>query len=208
MASASLSAPRPPSSWLAPVLYLVPIFWLSPLATSSICLAVHTIKSGSAGLVSQATHVERNLARANTSMNKMITLFKSKGFNVQEMVALTGGGHTVGFAHCKEFSNRIFGYSKTSEVDPALNPMLADALRKVCANYTTDQSMSAFLDASDHALVSDPRTKPLVDKYAGDQAAFFRDFAHAMEKLSVYGIKTGHKGEVRHRCDAFNSIKI
>jgi peroxidase len=42
--------------------------------------------------------------------------------------------------------------------------------------------------------------------YAANENKFFQDFAHAMEKVSVYNVKTGRKGEVRHRCDAFNSI--
>ncbi|KAK3035805.1 hypothetical protein RJ639_034621, partial [Escallonia herrerae] len=181
------------------------------------------------GLVSQAAEVEGNLARVNFTMDQIIPTFESKGFTIPDMVALTGGGHTIGFAHCKEFSNRIFGYSKTSEVDPALNPKFAERLRLLCANFTTNPAMAAFLDpitsnifdnmffknllrglgvlASDQALVTDPRTKPLVEKYARDQAVFFKDFAKAMEKLSVYGVKTGRDGEVRNRCDAFNAIK-
>ncbi|URE22476.1 peroxidase 65 [Musa troglodytarum] len=60
--------------------------------------------------------------------------------------------------------------------------------------------------ASDQALVAHPRTKPFVELYAANQTAFFRDFAHAMEKVSVLGVKTGRKGEVRRRCDAFNTL--
>jgi peroxidase len=59
---------------------------------------------------------------------------------------------------------------------------------------------------SDSALANDQRTKPYVDMYAANENKFFQDFAHAMEKVSVYNVKTGRKGEVRHRCDAFNSI--
>ncbi|KAA8542624.1 hypothetical protein F0562_023776 [Nyssa sinensis] len=181
------------------------------------------------GLVSQASRVEGNLARANMSMSVIIDIFKAKGFTIEEMVALTGGGHTIGFSHCKEFSSRIYNHSKTSETDPGMNPMFAEALRKVCANYQKDTAMSAFNDvmtpskfdnmyfqnlfrglgllASDHALVTDPRTKPIVELFAKDQNAFFQAFAHSMEKVSVVGVKTGRKGEVRNRCDVFNSIK-
>ena len=57
------------------------------------------------------------------------------------------------------------------------------------------------------APLNDSRTKQFLQLYASNQSAFFYDFAHAMEKFSVYGIKIGRgrKGEVRHQCDAFNS---
>lgn len=179
------------------------------------------------GLVSKASKVEGNLARANQTMDSIIELFAAKGFTVEEMVALTGA-HTIGFSHCKEFSNRLFHYSKTTPTDPEIHPKLVEGLKRTCANYTIDTTMSAFNDvitpgkfdsiyyqnlkrglgllASDHALVKDPRTRPLVELYSTNQAAFFKAFAHAMEKVSVHGVKTGHKGEVRRRCDAFNSI--
>ncbi|OVA14738.1 Plant peroxidase [Macleaya cordata] len=180
------------------------------------------------GFVSQASRVEGNLPKSEMSMSQIISIFTSKGFSVQEMVALTGA-HTIGFSHCKEFADRIFNHSKTSQVDPELHPKFAEGLKKVCGSYKINPTMSAFNDvitpnkfdnmyyqnlerglgllASDNALIRDPRTKPFAELYATNQTAFFQAFSHAMEKLSVYGIKTGHKGEVRHRCDAFNSIK-
>ncbi|KAJ7956281.1 Peroxidase [Quillaja saponaria] len=178
-------------------------------------------------LVSNSVRVHGHIPTPNMTMNQIIDLFTSKGFTIQEMVALTGA-HTIGFSHCKEFSNRIFNYSSTSQADPAMHPTLADGLRRLCANYTTDPAMSAFNDvmspgqfdnnyyrnilkglgllASDHLLGVDPRTRPFVELYARDQNAFYKDFAHAMEKLGRFGIKTGHKGEVRRRCDTFNTI--
>ncbi|XP_040988014.1 peroxidase 65-like [Juglans microcarpa x Juglans regia] len=177
------------------------------------------------GFVSHASRVEGHVPRTNMSMTHMIKMFADKGLTLKEMVALNGA-HTIGFSHCKEFSDRIFNYSKKTPTDPAIYPKFADALRKTCANYTKDHTMSAFNDVmtpgkfdnmyfqnlqrglglltSDHLLATDPRTKPIVDLYASDQTMFFQDFSHAMEKLSVYGVKTGPKGEVRHRCDAFN----
>ena len=76
----------------------------------------------------------------------MIVAFAKKGFTVREMVALTGGGHTIGFAHCTEFVKRIYKFSPSSEVDPAMNQAFAARLRTMCANYTTYPDMAAFLD--------------------------------------------------------------
>ncbi|OIV98837.1 hypothetical protein TanjilG_08493 [Lupinus angustifolius] len=161
------------------------------------------------------------------TMDQIIEKFTTKNLTIREMVALTGA-HTIGFTHCKEFSNRIFNFSKTSHVDPTLNPKMAEGLRQVCQNYTVDHSMAAFNDvrspskfdnayfnnilkglgllASDHLLGVDPRTRPIVEQYAKDEKVFFQDFANAMEKVSVFGVKTGHKGEVRNRCDQFNNL--
>ncbi|KAK9276130.1 hypothetical protein L1049_005661 [Liquidambar formosana] len=179
------------------------------------------------GFVSNPSRVEGNIVRPSMSSSQIISLFASKGFSVQEMVALAGA-HTIGFSHCKEFSDRIFNFSKSSEYDPSYNPKYAEGLRKLCANYTKDPAMSAFNDvmtpykfdnmyysnlqrglgllASDQAMAADSRTRPYVDLYAANQTEFFRAFAHAMEKVSAYKIKTGRQGEVRHRCDAFNSF--
>ncbi|XP_028780389.1 peroxidase 6-like [Neltuma alba] len=178
-------------------------------------------------LSSNASKVDAALPKPDFTMDKIIEKFTSKNFTVREMVALTGG-HTIGFTHCKEFAHRIFGFSKTSQVDPTMNPKLVEGLKKLCANYTKDPSMSAFNDmrspgkfdnayyqnvlhglgllSSDSLLGRDPRTKPIVEQYAKDQNAFFQDFAKAMEKLEVLGVKTGKGGEVRQRCDQFNNM--
>ncbi|KAL3824213.1 hypothetical protein ACJIZ3_020242 [Penstemon smallii] len=172
---------------------------------------------------SHASDVEGHVARGNMSISRIIEIFAAKGFNVQEMVALTGA-HTIGFAHCSEFANRIF-----DPVDPTLNPAYAQGLQKLCANYKTDPTMAAFFDpmspskfdnmyyvnlkngvallSSDQAMALDPRTKPFVDLYAANQTAFFEAFTHAMLKVSVLDIKTGRQGEVRRRCDLPNSLQ-
>lgn len=141
------------------------------------------------------------------------------------MVALIGA-HTIGFSHCKEFAKRLYSFSRSAPVDPSMNTVLSQALRKVCANYTKDPTMSVFNDvmtpgkfdnmyyqnlekglgllASDQILYSDPRTKVFVELFARNQTAFFNAFAHAMEKLGTVGVKVGRKGEVRDRCDMIN----
>lgn len=177
------------------------------------------------GKVSKASIVEGNLPMPTMSMNQLIKIFQARGFNVQEMVALSGA-HTIGFSHCKEFSSNIYNYSRTSSVDPTYNPRFAQALKNACANSKKDPSLSVFNDImspskfdnlyyqnlpkglgllkSDRLMAADPRTKAYVELYSRDQNAFFKAFAKAMEKLSDYGVKTGNYGEVRRRCDAFN----
>ncbi|KAH6830238.1 Peroxidase superfamily protein [Perilla frutescens var. hirtella] len=176
-------------------------------------------------LTSRASDVEGNLPRPTMPMSQIVQIFQSKGFSVQEMVALSGA-HTIGFSHCKEFSSILYNYSKTSESDPAYYPEFAKSLRNACADFQRNPTLSVFNDvitpnkfdnvyynnvkkglgllSSDHGLSSDPKTRGFVELYSRDQNAFFRAFASAMEKLSVYGVKTGRRGEIRRRCDAFN----
>ncbi|CAL9105798.1 peroxidase 31-like [Musa acuminata AAA Group] len=178
---------------------------------------------------STAASVAGHLPSPNMTMDQLISLFEKNKFTVQEMVALSGA-HTVGFAHCSEFASRIYGFNGADRDahDPALNPQFAQALQKACANYVEDPTIAAFNDvmtpgkfdnlyyqnllrglgllASDTALAADPRTKSFVQLYAANQTAFFEDFSHAMEKLSVHGVKTGRKGEIRRRCDVFNNL--
>lgn len=135
------------------------------------------------------------------------------------MVALSGA-HSIGFSHCKEFAGLV------TRNHTGYNPRFADALKQACSKYPKDPTISVFNDIntpnkfdnmyyqnipkglglleSDHGLYSDPRTRPFVDLYARDQDRFFKDFARAMQKLSLYGIKTGRRGEIRRRCDAIN----
>ncbi|GAB2276582.1 Peroxidase 63 [Dionaea muscipula] len=175
--------------------------------------------------VSKSSSVDGNLPVPSMTADQIIGIFARNGFSVQEMVALSGA-HTVGFSHCKEFSSGIYNYSRTQAADPSYNPRFAAALQSACANYRNEPSLSVFNDvmspnkfdnlyfknlpeglgvlASDHTLANDPRTRPFVERYGKDQNAFFRDFANAMQKLSLLGVKLGNDGEIRHRCDATN----
>ncbi|KAF7829391.1 peroxidase 6-like [Senna tora] len=179
------------------------------------------------GLESKAKNTEGKYPKPTMPLSEIISLFASHGFSVQEMVALTGA-HTIGLSHCKEFSKRLYSFSKESEMDPAMNRQYAEGLKKLCANESKDPGLSAFNDvmtpgkfdnmyfknlqyglgllATDTAMWTDQRTKPFVDLYAKDQNKFFHDFADAMVKVSLMNVKEGKDGEVRNRCDAFNSL--
>ncbi|KAL1218954.1 Peroxidase 6 [Cardamine amara subsp. amara] len=179
-------------------------------------------------LVSDMNRVEGKLARPNMTMAHIISIFESTGLTVQEMVALVGA-HTIGFSHCKEFASRIFNNKNEPNLPEGMNPKYAAELRKLCANYTRDEEMSAFNDVftpgkfdnmyyknlkhgygllqSDHAIAYDDRTRSLVDLYAANETAFFDAFAKAMEKVSEKNVKTEKLGEVRRRCDQYNDYQ-
>ncbi|KAJ0106392.1 hypothetical protein Patl1_17971 [Pistacia atlantica] len=181
------------------------------------------------GLISQATRVTGSLPSTEMNGDQMIKYFGDRGFSIQEMVALLGS-HTIGFSNCKQFSKRLFNYSAETPTDPGLKPAYAEALKNLCANPATNVTMSAFNDvktpgkfdnqyyknlpkglgllATDNVLVTDPRTRPIVEMYAANETAFYKDFADAMVKMSNFEVKTDGDpgGEVRRRCDAPNSV--
>ncbi|KAL2484566.1 Peroxidase 63 [Abeliophyllum distichum] len=81
----------------------------------------YTVKLGRKdSLTSTAYTVDGQSAENPRWMNQIIQNFQSRGFSVQEMVALSGT-HTIGFSHCKEFSSTLYNYSKTSEFAPTLS---------------------------------------------------------------------------------------
>ncbi|KAJ4830635.1 hypothetical protein Tsubulata_036744 [Turnera subulata] len=177
------------------------------------------------GLISRASRVPANIPLVNHTVSHLISLFKSKGLSVLDMVALSGG-HTIGFSHCKEFMTRIYGYNKTFEIDPSMDQGYAHSLRDTCPKKHLDPTVVAVNDATtpfifdnayyhnlkkglgllatDQMLVLDPLTQGYVDMMATDQQIFFDYFAAAMIKLGQVGVKIGSDGEIRQRCDFFN----
>ncbi|GJN00198.1 hypothetical protein PR202_ga17612 [Eleusine coracana subsp. coracana] len=165
---------------------------------------------------------DAELPLANSTVPRLVAMFAAKGFSAQELVALSGA-HTLGFAHCKEFADRIFGRA-------GVNPAYAKGLQDACKNYLRDPTIAAFNDvmtpgkfdnmyfvnlqrglgllSTDQELWTDARTRPFVQRYADNETAFFDDFARAMAKLSVQGVKTGRDGEVRRRCDMYNGNPV
>ncbi|TVU27573.1 hypothetical protein EJB05_19064, partial [Eragrostis curvula] len=152
--------------------------------------------------------------RANFEQLKQA--FHDRGLSTKDLVVLSGG-HTLGFAHCSSFQDRIHG----GPTDPALNPSFAASLRRACpANNTAraagsglDSTSAAFDNAyfrmlqsgrgllsSDEALLTHPKTRAFVALYAASQEAFFRAFAKSM--LRMGGLNGGQ--EVRANCRRVN----
>ncbi|GKV36798.1 hypothetical protein SLEP1_g44891 [Rubroshorea leprosula] len=174
------------------------------------------------GKVSMASRVPSNLPHANSTVDQLINLFSSKGLALDDLVALSGA-HTIGFAHCKHFLNRLYDYRSTKKPDPTIDPRFLKALRMSCPHYGGNADIVAPFDvttpflfdhayfanlganlgllASDQALFLDPRTKPLVQALGKDKQRFFQAFSVAMDKMGSMGVKTGSSlGEKRNDC--------
>lgn len=178
------------------------------------------------GLISNASRVAGNIPEPTQTVSELITLFKSKGLSVLDMVALSGG-HTIGFSHCDRFINRIYSFNKTFDTDPTMDKDYAQMLRDSCPEKTFDQNVVVQNDvstpltfdnayyqnlqkgfgllSSDQILALDPNTQNYVNSMAENQKVFFQHFVRAMVKLGEYGIKTGSDGEIRRDCGVFNT---
>lgn len=109
-------------------------------------------------------------------MPHLRAVFHRMGFNDQEITVLSGA-HTLGRAH-KERS----GFDGPWTKDPIKfdNSYFIEILKD-------DPDPDLLRLASDVALLDEPETKELVQKYANDQMAFFEDYVQAHKKLSELG---------------------
>lgn len=174
------------------------------------------------GKLSMASRVHYNIPRANSTVDELLRLFKSKGLTVDDLVVLSGA-HTIGFAHCKHFVSRLYNHKGTRQPDPAIDPRLLKALKMSCPEYGGNADVVAPFDvttpfafdnayygnleskmgllASDQALFLDPRTRPLVQGLSRDKQKFLQAFATAMDKMGSIGVKRGPRhGEKRKDC--------
>ena len=132
------------------------------------------------------------------------------------------GAHTLGFAHCSSFQNRIHNFNATHDTDPSLHPTLASKLAGKCPLHNTAKNAGAPMDpfssttfdntyyklvlqskslfSSDQALLGFPKTKALVYKFASSKKAFSQAFVNSIIKLSSI---TGGQ-EIRKNCRVVN----
>jgi len=176
-------------------------------------------------LASRASDVKGKLPDPDMHVKELMPVFQRNGFTKVDLVALSGA-HTVGFAHCSRFTNRLYSYGGTSSrTDPTFNPDYAGQLKGACPVnvgptiavnmdpvspikfdniYFINLQYGLGLFTSDQVLYTDETTRPIVDKFAASQKEFFDAFVAAMIKLGRLGVKTGKDGEIRRVCTAFN----
>ncbi|XP_048436836.1 peroxidase 64-like [Pyrus x bretschneideri] len=72
--------------------------------------------------------------------------FFQRGLSLNDLVALSGG-HTLGFAHCSSFQNRIYNFNATRDVDPTPHPSFAASLRNTCPINNRPRNAGATMDS-------------------------------------------------------------
>ncbi|CAO2181649.1 unnamed protein product [Urochloa humidicola] len=145
------------------------------------------------------------------------------GLDATDLVALSGA-HTIGLGHCTSFQNRLF-----PSPDATMDAAFAARLKQTCPALGLDRTAAA-LDArtpntfdnnyfvnlvsrqgvltSDQDLFTDATTRPLVQRFARDQKAFFRQFVSSMLKMGQIKVLTGSQGQVRRNCAAPNNLMM
>lgn len=147
----------------------------------------------------------------------LIKNFKKQGLDKEDLVALSGG-HTLGFAQCFTFRNRI--YNETKNIDStfarqrqancprsggdstlaSLDPTPALFDSKYFSNLVSKKGLLH----SDQVLFSGGKTDDLVKKYSKNLRTFSKDFAKSMIKMGDIKPLTGKRGQIRVNCRKVN----
>lgn len=145
--------------------------------------------------------------------------------NICYVIISFAAAHTLGFSHCNKFANRIYNFTQLNPVDPTLDKGYATQLQSMCPKdvdpriainmdpntprtfdnvYFKNLQQGKGLFTSDQVLFTDTRSKPIVNTWASNSAAFQNAFVAAITKLGRVGIKTGSNGNIRSDCSAFS----
>ncbi|CAH8391296.1 unnamed protein product [Eruca vesicaria subsp. sativa] len=158
----------------------------------------------------------------NSSLSELVTSFGKLGFTPREMVALSGA-HTIGFAQCKHFRERIhywrdidwlhFATTRKQTCPETPGPSdgnLVELDSRTPFKFDNGYFWSLFgkrgLLHSDQQLYNGGIGFPnsIVWEYMANEKTFRSDFAAAMLKMSQISPLTGHVGEIRHNCSEIN----
>ncbi|KAL6568779.1 NAD(+) salvage pathway protein [Orobanche hederae] len=157
-----------------------------------------------------------DLPAPTLNLTALITSFSNKGFNANELVALSGS-HTIGQARCTTFRTRLYNEAN-------INATFASSLQGSCPTAGSDNNLSPldsspaafnndyFRDLvslrgllhSDQQLFSNGSTDAQVRTYSANPATFSRDFGRAMVKMSNLSPLTGSNGQIRTNCRRTN----
>ncbi|KAH9297807.1 hypothetical protein KI387_029489 [Taxus chinensis] len=170
-----------------------------------------------------------NLPSPSSNVEEVMNIFESKGFNLTDLVALSGG-HTIGLGHCSSFDDRLYNTSTGErEQDPSLEQSYAENLYAVCPavnntvnttnldvrtpddfdnNYYIDVQNNQSLFTSDQTLYVNSTTRDIVDSFASNQTLFFRDLILGMLRMGQLQVLTGSEGEIRSNCSVPNDDQL
>ncbi|CAN1155843.1 Lignin-forming anionic peroxidase [Linum perenne] len=148
-----------------------------------------------------------------SDLQTLISDFQKKGLTARDMVALSGA-HTLGFAQCFTFRDRIYD-NGTKAVnkkkacpaeggDRYLAPLDTVTPKSFDNNYFKTLMRKKGLLESDQVLYSGGSTDGIVEEYSRDGGKFSTDFAAAMVKMGDIGVITGSDGQIRKVCSKAN----
>ncbi|KAK2981807.1 hypothetical protein RJ640_010324 [Escallonia rubra] len=157
-----------------------------------------------------------NIPSPALNLSGLITAFSNKGFNANEMVALSGS-HTIGQARCTTFRTRLYNENVNSSLatslkancpssggDNTLSPLDATSPTSFDNAYFQNLQIQKGLLHSDQQLFSGGSTDAQVNTYSSNSATFSTDFANAMVKMSNLSPLTGSNGQIRTNCRKTN----
>ncbi|CAN1257248.1 Peroxidase N1 [Linum perenne] len=181
------------------------------------------------GRISIAQEADDNLPGPADTVDSQIDQFDRLGLNVQDLVTLTAGGHTLGTASCATFSYRLYNYNNTGGPDPSIAAAFLTTLRSFCpqngdgsrrvamdtgsqnrfdTSYFTNLRNGRGVLESDQGIWTNNLTGPFVRRYLGLSGlvglTFNVEFGRSMVKMGNIGVKTGTNGEIRRVCSAIN----
>ncbi|XP_062221219.1 peroxidase 70-like [Phragmites australis] len=165
------------------------------------------------------TQANSDLPSPGSDLSTLVTAFGNKGLSPRDLTALSGA-HTIGFAQCNNFRDRIYN---DSDIDTAF----AEQLQANCSSASgstngnlaalDEQTQLVFDNAfyanlaarrgllhSDQELFNGGSQDALVQDYSADNALFFADFAAAMINLGNISPLTGTDGQIRANCSVVN----
>lgn len=163
-------------------------------------------------MTASRTTANNDIPVPNMDLPALINNFKRQGLKVKDLVALSGA-HTIGFARCFTFRNRIFN---DSNIDQAF----AKNLRSYCprtgsnstlasldptparfdTSYYNDLLTQKGLLHSDQALSTGESALELVKGYSYNYEAFWKDFGKSMVRMGNIKPLIGNQGQIRSNC--------
>lgn len=158
----------------------------------------------------------KNIPSPFSDLPVLLASFQSHGLGPRDLVLLSGA-HTVGFARCLLFRNRI--YNETTTIDPAFASDLQDGCRPTSADDDNlaglDDSALSFdttyygnLVQTRGLLHSDQQlfrgdggdVDQMVQYYSENLDAFWADFGDAMVRMGSLSPLMGSDGVIRENC--------
>ncbi|KAJ1422902.1 Secretory peroxidase [Sesbania bispinosa] len=163
-----------------------------------------------------ARNASRDAANTNLpppffSFSQLLSNFQSHGLDLKDLIALSGA-HTIGFAQCSAFRNRIYN-------DTNIDPNFASTLQRTChknggdnklasldatptrfdtAYYTALMNKKGLLHSDQELFKGDcSESDSLVKLYSKNPFAFARDFKASMIKMGNINVVSSHSQKDR-----------